>query len=300
MLSVVASDIDGSPGAIPDAAEPGTDLDAALGDAVARGQAAWPAIAVPPTVFRAHVRRHLDDTVPATPQVAALNCAELWLACGGGLGLRAATEALVAAHQAAMVAAVQRLEFDDAAARDVVQDVLAHLLTSSPGQAPRILDYGGHGSLRTWLRVIALRAGIDVRRKVRHAVEFDDDVLLGLAVPDVPADVALDRRALVATLKQSLHAALAALTPRQRTLLRQQLLDGLTIDDLGALYRVHRVTAARWLVTARETLWRATVRGLRAATQLSATQVDWFITDARSALDLSLERVLGASEAPHS
>ena len=53
---------------------------------------------------------------------------------------------------------------------------------------------------------------------------------------------------------QAFPEALASLSVRQRNLLRQHHLDGLRIGELAALYRVHRVTAARWLAEAREEL----------------------------------------------
>jgi len=47
--------------------------------------------------------------------------------------------------------------------------------------------------------------------------------------------------------------------PRERNLLRYQVLDRLGIDHIGALHGVHRVTAARWIAHAR----RALIEGVR-------------------------------------
>lgn len=50
-----------------------------------------------------------------------------------------------------------------------------------------------------------------------------------------------------AEFKFALTLAIDELSVRDRNLLRQSVLDGLTIDQLGKLYRVHRATAARWV-----------------------------------------------------
>ena len=51
------------------------------------------------------------------------------------------------------------------------------------------------------------------------------------------------------------------LSAEDRTLLRQQIVDGLSIDAIGAAYGVHRATAARWLNRARGALVARRTRG---------------------------------------
>ncbi len=82
------------------------------------------------------------------------------------------------------------------------------------------------------------------------------------------------------------------IAPRQRNLLRQHLLDGLTIDELGVIYQVHRVTAARWLTAARADLWAHTRRRLRQTLGVSDESIGAMLDDIRSTLDLSIERAL--------
>jgi hypothetical protein len=93
--------------------------------------------------------------------------------------------------------------------------------------------------------------------------------------------------------KAAFAAAFSALAPRQRTLLRQQVLDGLTIDELGALYRVHRATAARWLERAREALLSGTRTALERELKVSATECESIMRLAQSQLHVSIRRLLG-------
>jgi hypothetical protein len=60
---------------------------------------------------------------------------------------------------------------------------------------------------------------------------------------------------------------------RARNLLRQHVLDGLTIDELARLYRAHRATCARWLADARSELALHTRRHLVTAS-LPGDEVD--------------------------
>src|SRR5262249_41683920 len=52
--------------------------------------------------------------------------------------------------------------------------------------------------------------------------------------------------------------AVQSLSDRERILVRQHFLDGVSVNDLGRLYRVHRATAGRWLERARDALLAAT------------------------------------------
>ena len=74
--------------------------------------------------------------------------------------------------------------------------------------------------------------------------------------------------------KAAFTEALTGLGPREQTLLRYHHVDGLNIDEIGAIYRVHRVTAFRWLEKAKEQLVRTTLEVLRARLKLPANELD--------------------------
>jgi RNA polymerase sigma-70 factor (ECF subfamily) len=61
-----------------------------------------------------------------------------------------------------------------------------------------------------------------------------------------------------AAFRDPFRAALAGLGAREKNILRQHFLDGMTLDDLGSAYEVHRVTAARWIQGARVQLLKGT------------------------------------------
>ncbi len=75
-------------------------------------------------------------------------------------------------------------------------------------------------------------------------------------------------------------------------------LDGLTIDELSALKRVHRSTIARRIARCCELLATNTHARLVERLGLPPSQVDSVMRLVRSQLELSLERWLGGNTTP--
>jgi RNA polymerase sigma-70 factor (ECF subfamily) len=94
------------------------------------------------------------------------------------------------------------------------------------------------------------------------------------------------------TVDAALRAALVGLDARARALLRYQLLDGWSIDQVGKLYGVHRATAARWLADARAALGDAIRTELASRLRIAASEVDSIVRLVQSRVDMSLDRLL--------
>ncbi len=85
---------------------------------------------------------------------------------------------------------------------------------------------------------------------------------------------------------------MASLTPRQRNLLRHQLVDHLSIDEIGALYQVHRATAARWLEAARQAVVEQIKLAMMARLRIHGEEYESILRLIHSAVDLSISRHL--------
>jgi len=266
-----------------------TDADpSAVRELLARGRAAHPAIDVDDAAFAVYFAPHVE------PDLSTRNAADVYLACGIAHRDPAALATFTSTIEPEIHAVVARLVKDTDLAADVIAAVREKLVVGLDDRGPRIADYGGHGELLVWIRVIAIRAALTQLRTHQRHIPADEH-LWELASPTTdPALLALKRDS-AARIKDAFHAGLAALSPRQRNLLRQHLLDGLTIDELGAIYQVHRVTAARWLTAARSDLWARTRRQLRETLGLSDASISDMLDEIRSTLDLSIERVLATS-----
>jgi RNA polymerase sigma-70 factor (ECF subfamily) len=78
-----------------------------------------------------------------------------------------------------------------------------------------------------------------------------------------------------------------------RNVLRYHFAHGLTIDQIGALYHVHRATAARRVAKARDELLAGTRRRLMARLALNRADLDSVMRLIESSIHVSLRRVLG-------
>ena len=266
------------------------DLAALVARIVAAGRAAWPEIAIDDGIVATHLAQR-------APEAAGLpeHDADLYLAI-----------ALAAQHPAALRIfedrlvphvdqALRRLRLPANTKDDIKQTVRFDLLVGNG--APKIADYAGRGELAGWLRVTATRKALTVLRKTNREESLDD--LLLDHWPDASANPgkAHLRTTYTAELKKAIHDAFAALEVRQRNLLRQHILDELTIDDLARLYRAHRATCARWLADARAELGKNTRKRLIASLGIERDEVDSLLRFLDSDIELSISRILHG-EAP--
>jgi RNA polymerase sigma-70 factor (ECF subfamily) len=164
------------------------------------------------------------------------------------------------------------------------------------GPPPRIASYGGRSSLRAWLRAVIGRLVIDAARERPREVPTDDDKFTGVA--GVEADP--DRRFAQESYQQALEAAfeLAAtrLSPREKNLLRYALADGLNIDQIGAIYGVHRVTAHRWVTAARVALTEQ-IRGVMMERfKMSASEYNSVVRLVMSRVDVTIARIFKGTQ----
>lgn len=270
-----------------EAPPPAEALEPVLRELARAARAGHPGLALDERAFAAELGRRSAE--PDARALQHLHAADLYLACAAGAGERAAALALDQRVAPEIEVALRRMRLPPAIHADVVQALRADLLT--PGGA--LASYAGRGDLGGWVRVVATRLALRHVGVAKREVELDDAVL-GHA-PDTALDprAAHLRQAYTAALKAAVAEALAALEPRPRNLLRQHLLDELSIDELAAIYRVHRATCARWLIDAREQVRKQTRRRLLERLGAPAAELDSFLRYLDSDLELSLPRLLG-------
>lgn len=265
-------------------------LAAEIGNLIAVARAQWPAVAVDPDAYA----RTLGEKVAEHPgdrlgTLARLHAADLYLTQGCRDGHPAAISILHDQLLPEVIPALRHLGADEATVADVTQQMLEMLLVGDEQRPPRIAGYGGRGDLTSWLRSVAVRTALKVMARERRTSGSDDE-LDQLLIADDPALVHLKHR-YAAELNQALRDALGSLSVRQRMLLRLHYLDGLTVDQLGRMYRVHRATAARWVAGARDALFEET--RLRAiAAGVASAELTSVVRLVQSQIDLSLHRLL--------
>lgn len=258
----------------------------ALNDAIARGRTKWPDLALPVTDFAQAVGAAVADDEDPVAAIEGLHCGDLWLASAGANGDRAAFDELDR-RLTSLRPTLLRMGVAPDMVADLQQQIRARLFAGTEHRPARIRGYRGRGDLRSWLKVVVARDGMRLVRKDAKVPAASEEVD---ALMDPAGDPELE--AMQGTYRESFRAAfqraLGALSPKDRNVLRYHLVDGLAIDELGAIYRVHRSTAARWLVRIREGLYASTRRELMSALALSPSEFDSVIRMIRSRLDASI------------
>src|SRR5262249_47196989 len=161
-----------------------------------------------------------------------------------------------------------------------------------PGKEPKIAEYTGLGALGGWVRVAALRIALNLRRGAQRAAAAGRASVEGALGPGLSPELAYFHEHYREAVARPPRAALSALSDRARTLLRLYHVDGLSLDAMAALYRVHLSTVSRWLTVARENVADATTRHLQGRLGINRSEVDSIAALVLGQIDVSLTRLL--------
>jgi RNA polymerase sigma-70 factor (ECF subfamily) len=257
--------------------------------------AAWPDVAVAPAQFAGELARriaaHAGGEVSAAA-LEALHAGDVYLAvacCDGDAAAIALLDELVGRE---LRHAATRLSASPDQTAEVHADLRRILLVDDNERGAALRDYAGRGDLRGYLRVSATRALIRAVNRGRREIAVDDGEVFDRMLPIDDPEISILRAQYRDTVDAALRAALAGLPARARALLRYQLIDGWSIDQVGKLYGVHRATAARWLADARAVLGDAIRGELAARLRIAASEVDSIVRLVQSRVDMSLDRLL--------
>jgi len=268
-----------------------TRLDAALDEPATTLDAGW----LSREEFAAEVAGRLDrDAESVASFWDHLHAPDLYLACACARGVSAAIEKFEQTFGGEIGRTARRFERRGLAADDLQQLLRHKLFAAQPGEPPRIASYTGQGFLQNWVRVTTTRAFIDATRPQGDTPEIPiaDELVAMLPEPGADPELELLKRQHVAHFKAAFAEAVGTLDVSDRVVLRQHLVERLTIDQIGALYHLHRATAARRVVKAREALLAATRTALAARLGLTADQLESVLALIGSRIDASVERLL--------
>jgi len=266
-------------------------LEATLADQLTDAAATWPTVELTDARYLEHLARRVRErgSEPAERVIHTMPAADLYLAAACADGDPGAMAAFRDTLVPTLRQALGKLGTPPATIDETVQRVLVMLFVGENGP-PQITGYGGRGTLRSWLRSIGVRTGRRLMGVEHKPASSDDELaILPAAVNDPELELLRARyRDLV---RSAFAAAFSQLTERQRNVLRQYHIDGLTIDQLAMLYSVNRATTARWVAGARLAVVAATRAQLVDSFGVSASEVDSIIRLVRSQLDVSIREL---------
>jgi RNA polymerase sigma-70 factor (ECF subfamily) len=253
------------------------------------GKAQWPDIELDVEAFTEHLAR-LEAEDARKPADRLQHAADLYLACACARHHPPALQAFEDHFLSRVHDFVARTDPAPEFAADVRHQLRDRLLVAEPGSLPRIARYSGRGPLGGWVRMAAVRVALDLKRSANPVAGTE-------RLPDVDdsnnPEIQTLKRRYSAEYQLALREAWHGLAVRERTLLRLHFVDGRNVDEIGKIYQVHRATAARWIVAARERVLEEMIRILATRVKLTKTEFDSIANLVGQDLHLSLSAVVG-------
>lgn len=263
------------------------DFDAVLGDVLGAARCTFPTLCLPPDVFAAYLRERLPPDLPPPIALRRMHTSDLYLACACAHCHAEAIAVFEERCLGQLDRALGRIGIDRDMVAEVKQDI-RHRVLVGDGDHAEIVDFSGRGDLRGWVRVMATRQALRRQGRARREQATEDDELCQHLVPAEPPVLDHMKDFYRREFKRAFETALRALPHREQTLLRQHYLDGATLDELAALYRMHRATAARVLGRAREMVLAATRDRLMSELDVPSQELDSILRMIWSRIEVSL------------
>ncbi len=245
---------------------------------LADAHAAWPGILVLDAQFAGFLaaKSFADST----------RFSDLYIAFAASIHDADAARAIEEAHAPALRKALAGLRLGSAQIDDVLQNLWRDLFA---GETPRIAQFDGSGDLRSWLRVAATRAGLRVLKKSKREMPESEISEIAEKASGDPELMLLKAR-YRADFHAAVEAAIEQMSAPNAMILRQHFVDGLSIDELGKLYALHRATAARRLANAKQMLVASIRTEFKKKARLDDDECESVLRLVRSGLDITLRR----------
>lgn len=242
----------------------------------------WPRVRLSEEMFARYVRERWPAQVPSD-----LCAADLYLACACAACLDGSAEAFDACFLKQVPALVKHMDLPATLVDELLQRLREKLLVCA-GPSPRIVGYSGRGPLLSFVRVVAVRAALDLLREQGRASRPRLDP--GAVLHEDP-EIAQLRARYRDDVAAAVRDACLRLDADAASLLRMQLA-GLSTTRIAALLGVTQPAIVQRLQRARARVLQATRRLLNQRIQARDSELTSLLRVVRSDLDVSLSRFL--------
>ena len=267
-------------------------LERALQDAVRRARAAHPRIDVPAERFVEFVAERVvkDSDQSLAQQLEAMNVADLYLACGCVLGDNVAGALFLERCGPTVAGVLRGLRQPEQRLGEVQSTVFERLFV---GVQPKIAHFRGEGELKAWVKVVTVRLMLNQLRAEGRIV-LDASALLDRALDDAnePADLQYMKTMYRREFRAAFSNAVNSLLPKQRNILRYQLLDNMSAAQVAKVYRVHRATVHRWQKEIEGVLFDRTRQHLQAQLDVGPDELDSIVRLIQSSWQVTVSGLL--------
>ena len=260
------------------------DLEQQLARVFQDAQTAWPRITVDQHEFVQYLAVRLPKDVPLDQALQQVHADQLYLACACTTGDERAAAAFQTVVSESIRAAVFRMGRAELV-EEIAQQILTELLLESPNGSRGIAKYAGRSTLKAWVAVIAVRAARRQVAKMRREQLSDDELLFDRFSQSAEPELKNLKDIYQRQFKAAFQQAIGALSARDRNILRYELIDEMSVDQIARIYDVHRNTLFRWRSATRNTLLHETKTVLSRQLKVSAQEFDSIMRLIQSSLD---------------
>jgi RNA polymerase sigma-70 factor (ECF subfamily) len=272
-------------------------LEELLGAVLQQAREAWPMLLLRDRQFIEYLAARMPPDGNPLQWLRTVQSADLYLCCECAAGNPNALAIFEAKLLPQVVQAIASINSEASFVAEVQQQVRRKLLVAEESP-PRIAEYAGLGPLLHWLRAVAVRTALNLRRSQgRQDIPVADESLLNL--PHSAGDLELDYLK-TRYRKDFTHAfgeSLSLLSSEERNVLRLHFVEGLTLTQIGAVYQADKSTISRWISKARKSLLEHTREGLSKKFRLDSRELDSLMYLVQSQLDVSISTLLRRSRA---
>jgi len=272
-------------------------LEEKLGQVIELARKTWPGATVDLHQFVAQLARRMIPGKRVDEWLANVHSADLYLCCGCASGDSQSIATFEQAVLPQVVPAIAGIDSSPTFVAEAKQQVRQKLFVSADGRPPKISEYAGFGPLAHWLRAVALRTALNLRRAHnREETLASDDQLLELPaqVNDLELEYLKERYRKDFT--EAFRKAVSMLSPQERNVLRLHFVDGLSLTQVGSAYQADKSTVSRWIAKSRLILLQRTREELSNRLRLDTKELDSLMHLVNSQLDVSISTVLRVSE----
>lgn len=257
-------------------------------EAIAAARALW-GIEVDPERLQRYVTSRRDAGA------TGLRLMDLCLACGCANQDPKAIAAFDRELVSLIESAIRQVGGGRVDADEVAQRLRTRLLVGDGQVGPAITDYGGRGPLLGWLRIVATREILMMRRREKFEAPLDEEAMAELPALGGGPELDFLNRHYRAAFRTAFQRAFAELEPLARDMIRAHYLEGVMFDALGERHQIHRATAARWVARARQSLVEKTREHLSRTLDVSEAELDSILQLVGSHFEITLRTQVSAA-----
>lgn len=263
--------------------------DVAAATVWAIGRQSHPSVSIAAETFSEQITGLLPSIERASANDVQAHAADIYLVGCCLLGVPSALAVLERDYFAHVPRFIARIDGRTDFADEVAQLLRERFLSPA---SMKLAGYGGSGPLLAFVRIAARRLAIDLQRRAGverlHVDAMDGAWEFAAGGPEWE----LLRERYREPLEQAIRRAVAALSSRERMVLRLYLFGGENIEKIGKTYGVHRATVARWIVAAQDRIVAAVRAELGARYGVTDAECDSLARALCSRLNVSLTGLL--------